>query len=390
MDALREIEDLVAFEGRGVGTDAERRAAGHLRERLEGLGRAAEVESISVHPNWPVTHALHALLAVVGSVVSVDRPLVGTLLLAAVAVSAFGDLSGTFLLLRRLTGRRASQNVVSREDGGKPGTLVLVAHYDAGRTGAVFGRRALERRAVLGKLLRRPIGPFEPFFWSIVLVLACAAVRLLDVDALALTIVQFVPTVVLIVSVPLLVDVVLSGIVPGANDNASGVATVLDLAERHGGALEHFDVWVLLTGAQEGLMLGMREWLAAHRRELDPARTVFLGVDEVGHGTVRYATKEGFVVAARYHPALLELCRELGDAARPVVSRSGGDAHLARTRGYPALSISCLNALDYAPHHHQAGDTPERIDPDALERGRSFCSDLIELIDERIGPELAP
>jgi hypothetical protein len=378
IEPLSEIEHLVAFEARGAGTDSERRAAEHLRGRLEELGRDAEVQPISVHPNWAVTHAVHALLAILGSVLSVDTPIAGAAILLLVAVSVFGDLTGSFLLLRRLTGRRASQNVFSREDGHKPGTLVLLAHYDSGRGGAVVSPRAIERRAVLGKIIRRPIGLFEPFFWSIVVILACAVVRLFDIDALALTIVQFIPTVVLIISVPLLMDIALSGVTRGENDNASGVATALRLADRYGGTLDHFDVWVVFTGAGKSLMLGMREWLGRQRRDLDRARTVFLDIGPVGHGTVRYARKEGFVVAAAYHPALLELCEEIEDG-RPVVSRGVSDAHLARLRGYPAVSISCLNAMDYAL---------DRVDEDALERGHDFCCELIELIDERIGPDL--
>jgi len=42
-----------------------------------------------------------------------------------------------------------------------------------------------------------------------------------------------------------------------------------------------------------------------------------------------------------------------------------------------------------APEHHQPTDTPESIDPEALERVFGFCSELIELIDEEIGPEIA-
>ena len=392
MNALHEIEALVAIEGRGPGTDAERRAARHLEAQLEALGREAEVEPISIYPNWPVTHAIHAVLVIVGSVLSVDAPLLGLIVVLVAAISAFGDLTGTFYLVRRLTGRRASQNVASREDGGKSGILVLVAHYDAARSGMIFGRRAVERRAVLGRLIRRPIGPFEPFFWSIVGVLACCLLRVIGLDVLAVTVVQFVFTVILIISVPLLVDVALSNVVPGANDNASGVATVLRLADRYGGELEHFDVWVLFTGAEEALLLGMQEWLKAHRRELDATRTIFLNVDKVGFGTVRYATKEGFVVATAYHPTLVDLCEELAEddrfGARGYVSRSTTDAHAARTRGFPAISISCLNALDYAPHYHQHTDTPDRLDEEALERGHDFCAGLIELVDERIGPSL--
>jgi hypothetical protein len=399
VDALREIEALVGFEGRWPGTDAERRAARHLEERLRALGRDAEIEPTSVWPNWPITHAIHALLAIVGSVLSVTAPFPAALLVLFAAISAFGDLTGSFYLVRRLTGRRASQNVVSREDSRKSGTLILSAHYDAARSGAIFSSRASERRAVLGKLIRRPVGPFEPFFWSIMVVLVCVGLRLFEIEALALTIVQFIPTVVLIVSVPLLIDVALSGIVPGASDNASGVATVLRLAERFGGELEDFDVWVVFPGAEEALLLGMRSFVRRHRKRLDATRTIFLNVDIAGNGTVRWMTKEGLVFAYPYHPALIELCEQIAEeevdyeddrfGARAMVSRQATDALAARTAGFPAMTITCRNALDYPPHYHQHTDTPANVDPEALERAYGFCCELIERIDERIGPQIA-
>ena len=398
MNPLHEIEELVAFEGRGPGTDAERRAAMHLGDRLRELGRQVHVEPIRVRPNYPVVHLLHALLAIVGSVVSVSSPVVGLALVGLAFVSTVGDLTGSLTLGRFLTGARASQNVVSREEGGKPGTLVLVAHYDAARTGAVFAARALARRARIGKLIRRPIGPFEPFVYAMLVVLVCAGLRVIGIEAFALTVVQFIPTVALIVSVPLLADIALSSVVPGATDNASGVATVLRLADDFTDELEHFDLWVLLTGAEEGLLLGMRRFLRAHKKELDKRTTVFVGIDKVGGGTVRYAVKEGLVLAYRFHPSLIELCEEIAGedgtgenryGARRLVSRQASDAHAARAAGYPAISISCLNAMDYAPDYHQPTDTPERVDPEALERGYEFCADLIESIDERIGPRLS-
>jgi hypothetical protein len=393
---LPEIEALVGHAGRWPGTDAERRAAVHLGARLRDLGRDARVEPTRIWPSYAATHLIHALAAIAGSVLAVSQPLAATILLAVTALSAFGDLTGSFLLARRLTTRRASQNVVSTEDGGRPGTLILVAHYDAARTGASFGRLD-ERRAALGKLIRRPIGPFEPFFWAIVAALACAVLRLIGLDAAAVSAVQFAATVVLIVSVPLLIDVALSGVVPGANDNASGVATALRLAERYGGTLDHFDVWVLFTGAEEAMQLGMRDWVKRHRRELDPRATAVVCVDEVGAGTVRYARKEGFLVAFRHHPALLALCDQIAEedrdadgryGARPIVRRTASDAAVARGAGFPTVRVACAGALDRAPHHHRAADTTANVDPEALERAFGFCSELIELIDERIGPDL--
>jgi hypothetical protein len=396
VDPQQDIQQLSEFEGRAPGSDAERRAATHLAERLEQMGRDSEVEPTSIWPRSGVTHTIHAVLAIVGSVVAVNKPFIGTLIVLVAVVSAFGDLTGAFFLIRRVTGTRASQNVVSSGDGEKPGVLYLVAHYDAGRGGIVFGK-LWERRAAYSQRVRRPLGIYEPFFWALVVVLVCSVLRIVGFEGTVITVIQFLATVVLIVSVPLLIDSMLSNVSPGANDNASGVATVLRLAERYGGALEHLDVRVLFTGAQEAQMLGMRGFLKRHKGDLDAARTIFLNVDEVGNGTVRYISREGYVLTYPYHPALLELAGEIAEAdeeegrfkARALKSRGAGDAHAARSAGFPAISISCLNALDYAPNHHRASDTPEQIDPDALERAYGFCSELIELIDERIGPDLA-
>jgi peptidase M28-like protein len=397
VDAREEIEALVGFEGRWAGTDAERRAAQHLERRLGDIGREATIEQTEVRPGYHLTHAIHAIVAVVGSVASVSTPVFGAALVLVATVLSFGDATGMFMLTRRLTGWRASQNVISREDDEKAGVLVLVAHYDAALTGAIFGRRLTERRAALSGLVRRPIGLFDPFFWSMALILVCCLLRLPGLESIALTAVQFVPTVLLIVSIPLLVDAALSGVVPGANDNASGVATVLRLAERYGGSLDHFDTWVLLTGAEEPFALGMRGFLKRHRRTLGKERSVFVNVDEVGAGTVRYTRREGLVIGSRSHLQLLQICDDIAEddedarafGARSLVSRTTGDGYVARSAGFPAITITCRNALDYTPEHHQPTDTPDRIEGDALERAYGFCCELIERLDAEVGPDLA-
>jgi Iap family predicted aminopeptidase len=226
--------------------------------------------------------------------------------------------------------------------------------------------------------------------------LICCALLLIGVNGTGVSIAQFVPLVILIVSVPLLADIALSGVVPGASDNASGVATVLRLADRYGEELDSFDVWVVFTGAQESMQLGMAAFLRRHRRELDPKSTVFVCVDNVGNGTVRFATKEGYVLALPYHPELIAICEQLREedaddgyyGARPVSPRIATDAFRARARGYPAIAISCADDDDLPPNYHQPTDTPANVAPEALERAFDFCSELIELIDERIGPRL--
>jgi hypothetical protein len=396
IDTRQEIDDLVAFRDRGPGSDAERRAAEHLRGRVASLGREVRLESTWIRPDWPLAYTGYVMLGVVASIVAVAAPAAGAIVAGVALVAMLADLTGRIHLGRRLTTRRASQNVVSREDGDRPGTLVLVAHYDAARTGFVFKRTA-ERRAALGHLLRRPIGPFSPLIWSLVAVLACAVLRATGNDPLGVVIVQFVATIVLIVAVPVFADIALSDVSPGASDNASGVATVLRLAERYGDDLEHFDVWVLLTGGEEAFAEGMREWMRRHRADLDATSTVFLNVDTVGNGTIRYTRRVGPLYAASLHPRLVALCEQIAaeDAeegrygARPIMVRSIDDALVARRARFPAMTVSCRGALDHPANLHRETDTPDQIDDEALARAFGFCSELIELIDEEIGPDVA-
>jgi hypothetical protein len=398
VDALHEIEALCAHTGRWPGTDAERRAARGLEARLRSAGRAAEIEPFELWPRWPLAHVLHALAAIVGGLIAVSSPLAGTIVLAVVALLVLADLTGLAQLTRRLTGRRASQNVVSRESGDRPGTLVLVAHYDAGRSGALFNERAMRRRARISRLLHVPIGPLEPFAWAVLIALGISIVRLAGIETDAVAAVQFAATVVLIVYVALLGDIGLSDVAPGASDNASGVATALRLAERYGDDLDHFDVWVLLTGSGEAFGRGMTAFLRRHRDELDRARTVFLDIDTVGSGTVRYSRAEGLLVALPHHAALVELCDRIADedaeegdryGARSVVLRRAGDAGVARRRRFAAVTVTCRDDLDRPLHYHQGTDVPENVDPEALDRAFRFCSELVELIDDEIGPKLA-
>src|SRR3954452_12437646 len=388
IEANQDIEELVAFRERGAGPAAERRAAKNLRERLDDLGREAEIEPTWIRPNWPLAYTGYALFGIVASIVATAAPTAGAIVAGVVLIAMLADLSGRLHTGRRLTGRRGSQNVLSREDNDRPGTLVLVAHYDAARTGFAFG-------AFAG--LGRRVGAFRPLLLAVALVLAGAVLRAAGIDGTGTSILQFAGTVILILALPLLVDIGLSGVVPGANDNASGVASVLRLADRYGGDLQHFDVWVLLPGGEEALGEGMREWMRHHRRKLDPASTIFLNVDTVGGGTVRYARREGPLLGAKPHPRLRELCEQLADedadegryGARPVAIRAVNDAVAARRAGFPALTVTCRDDRDDAPDLHRHSDTPERIEGTALERAFGFCSELIELIDEEIGPDVS-
>src|SRR5262245_57193034 len=181
---MQAIRRLCSFERRRAGTDAERRAAGWLATELREGGRAAELQPTYVHPQFALVHAIHCLLGIVASLISLRAPAVAFALVLATSASMYLDLNTRLYLVRRLFFRRASQNVVSR--GGRtdaPATIVLCAHYDAGRTGRVFNPRTVSRAGRIQRSLPLPIGPFRIAFWSLALLLPILGARMAGIDA---------------------------------------------------------------------------------------------------------------------------------------------------------------------------------------------------------------
>ena len=343
MDAFAEAEALVdEFGPRSPGSDAERRAGQHLVERLEAVGRAAHLEGFSVWPNWATGYAINAGVAIVGSVVSVSSATLGTVLVMAAAIATFLDLAGITPTTRRLLGRRASQNVVSWGDRDKEGAVLLVAHYDSGPTRT---------------------RPLLPMFVALLVVLFCCVLRAGGMEGTSLTVVQFIPTVVLIVYVALLLDIALSPAAPGENDNASGVAVVLRLAERFADdELGYFGVHVLFTGSQKAMAQGMRAFLRSHRKELKPGDTVVLNLDAVGGGELRETKREGPLLTVKSHPQLTGNLE-----SDPFTNREPSDGYAAASAGLPAVTLS---------------GTTHLLEEDTLADAEEACVELVERLDE--------
>jgi hypothetical protein len=403
------IRVLCSFEGRGPGTDAERRAANMLAGRLRRLGRRVEIEPTFVHPQYAVVHLVHAALAIAGSVLATMQPAAGFALVLAAATSTYLDLNTRLYLVRRLLFRRASQNVVSPgSTPDAPVRLILSAHYDAARTGWVFGRRmrshkdsasesdggsnGSSKEAERGR--RSAPGPFRIFFWAgLVPLLPLLGLRMAGVEGAWLGALQSVPTILLIVAAFLLIDIALSDTVPGAYDNASGVAAVLSAAEQLAAEpAANLDLWVVLPGSEESMCEGMRSFVRRHRKELDPERTYFVNVDSVSHGTLNYEVSEGPVVGLPLDSELVGLCEALagsgegnGLSAEPLRYSLLDDALPPRIAGFKAITIRATDGGEPAPWYHTQHDTPERVDEPALTRAAEFVVALARLLDRQAG-----
>ncbi|MDX6582470.1 MAG: hypothetical protein QOI10_1654 [Solirubrobacterales bacterium] len=390
------IRELCSFEGRLAGTDAERRAANRLAERLRETGRRAEVEPVYVHPQSALVHAGHCLLGFAGSLAAITVPVVGFVLVLLAATSMYLDLNYRLYLLRSLFFRRASQNVVSP---GKrptaPARLLICAHVDAARGGAVFAPRRARRFARIAQRSRLPLGPFRLLFWSLAVLVPLLGLRMAGVDSNLVSLLQLPPTLVLLVGLFALVEIDISEVVPGANDNATGVATAISLAaELEAKAPENLDVWVVLHGGGECEQEGMRRFVRSRRKRFEKPTTFVLAIESVGAGDVRFQTSAGWVVGYRMDRRLVELCEAIATAdeegegkfhAAGYASGLGGEAAATAVAGWRSIALTCHDKDGYVANRHLATDTPDRVDGPAIERAHGFALELIRRLDADLG-----
>ena len=338
------VSDIAALAGmvRDSAGAGERAAAVWARKRL----LAAGLEDVALEPYWwPRTYAWTHLVHLLAGLSR--RRAVRAAALVSYALEAGGRLQW----LPRLLPQGHGCNVVGLipAAGRAERTLVLVAHLDAQRSGLMWDPRIVE--AGEGRRTRtRAMSPAG---------LPAAVAIALGIRPLVLAQAGF------------LVDTALRPTVPGANDNASGVAAVLELARRLAAdPLPGTEVLVVLPGAEESGMGGMRAFLAAHA--LEPGRTFVLGLDTVGSGTPVLAAAEGAVLAHRYREADLDLVdRGAGAAGLPAPGRwriaGWTDPILARFAGLPAASMLSVGPAGMYTRYHRMDDVPQHVDLGCVE-----------------------
>lgn len=371
MALAQTVAELTAISGRGAGTDAERRAARALAARLRATGRQARLETIWVRPRWALTHAIHALLALAGSLVSVDAPEAGLALVAVAAASLLGDLSGRLFLLRRLTPSRATQNVVSPATGRGPVRLVLTAAVDAPRGGIL----ARVDQALGGRVLAI-VG------LATVALLALAVVRVAGVDARWVGAAQLLPTIVLLFALAGLADTALAEPVDAPNA-ATGAAVTLALAETlRASPPRNLSVEVVLAGAGDsGGALGLREYVRARRRALAAEDVAVIHVGPCGRGRPVWWTGDGLLMRLGLHPQLQRLAGEVARdethlGARAHTGRGATGALAARRARWPAIALGALD--DDGAAGLEAGEEPMR-------RTLELAVALIARLDAEVG-----
>jgi len=385
MATVRQDVAALAATSRSSARPGEARSAAWLTRRLRERGVAeVSAQTYRYQHSYALAHAAHHLAGVLACALG-GRP--GAVLGAAALASFEREASGRSQWLRRVLPAGEGRNAVGRipASGRVRGRLVLVAHHDAANTGLIWhprivaagGRRHLRRRRV-DPFMAPAEAAFVLGIGGSLLAPGSRAGRRLRALAGAL----------LSVGIVVDADIGRGATVPGACDNATGVAVALDLARALAARPpREVEVVIALVGGEEAGMGGMRAFLDAHQGPLAGAPALVLGLDTLGAGTPIVCSGEGAMREQRYPERELGLVAEgaaLAGLPAPPRWRIGGwtDPVLAVHRRLPAASILSMGP-GYFPHYHHPTDTPERIDWDSVAACARLAAGCVTAFERR-------
>jgi Peptidase family M28 len=357
---------------------AERRAAELVADRLSKRGLEVEQRPFEAYPTFALPYGAALGVALLGIPAARGRPLVASALAAAGAALTSTEDGLINRPLTRALARNPSRNLVATIEPSEKAvrTICLVCHLDSSRSGLMFHRRFLPFLhawigtqaaafgiAVAAPLLRRlPLG------------------RRLLAGAYA----------VLLAGLGILIERELRGVdVPGANDNATGVAAVATLAsELHDKPLSATRVVCLFTGCEEAGVLGADAFVRELEGGSDNWRSwLFLNFDGVGApATLRFLRQEGVLSKWPADAHLARIAQEVSQR-RPELGLEGTSHNAGLTydttpvmaRSGRAITFSTQDAT--IPNYHSPTDTVENLDPSALGRAIEVGREMLAAID---------
>lgn len=338
--------------------------------------------------------ALHFGLGTLGTMVSGVLPPLGFILHSLAASSYWADSTRRAYILRRLFPFKPSQNLVATipaEDKPKL-RIVLHAHADAAFTGLLFNPEFIRR---FGKeppkalsFLKQSMG----FTTKTQAALAGIDVFKTFAGPLAwpLRPLEVALTVPALLAFVLNLQIVLRNeIVPGANDDLSGVAALPILAQRLVSKKRSDVEYVFVVTGCEEASLGGADALAREMGDRwDKQHTVVIGLDGLSMGELHYVSQEGEVVSMPTASWLVDLARQVA-ASEPRFAEvrgyemmvGGTDTAAFMAHGYEGMSLICVDREIGAPrNYHMPEDTPANLETDQIIFSIDFTEKLVEAV----------
>lgn len=371
---------------RGSTTEFEKQASEYSFQELSSNGYSPIKQSFrsAVSAYYP---ALVFGLGMVGSIlyfvsfpsnqsVAISIIIIGFFLINILLDSAFKTNIFSLLLPKR-----NSQNIIARLPSVriKKRTLILIAHLDSHRTPLLFSSPFWVR--ILKLLI--PI--------SIVCsLLVCFLILLYLIDHIVFTYLLLSLSMVFLILIALMGQADLTPYTTGANDNASGAATVLALAQyfkMH--PLHDTELYFVLSGCEEVGSYGARAFAETYKRIIPGAYWFTIDGVSASDSAPALLSAEIFLLSIKSDQKLIAIARKTildnphNDAfILPEYRGAYTDSSPGGMEEFKVISLVDLKKNGALPSWHTLSDNFQNIDKKTLQKCVNFSLDFISNIDK--------
>ncbi|MFQ6015697.1 MAG: M28 family metallopeptidase [Anaerolineae bacterium] len=419
---------------RRAGTEGEKRAQEWLRKRCQDMGLAVELRSFRFIRSENVSRAIQlASMIYILAGLWLSRTVHPWLVAGAILLQLFYFARVHKKVDLRLA-RAESHNVLAGlrrpfsqyvNDSNKRPTFIICGHYDTPRSMPDWVMKILDTLRVIGPLVSLTMMAFIVYMvaWGMV----WAGARFLGFGQgvyramgdfwrnVGFWVVLTVLAPIMLLQLLFILDTMLrpKADSPGADDNGSGTALLLELARRlKEKPLENAEVFFAFWGAEERGLFGSRQFVREFDVRLDKEVTYIVNADCVGVGDrLTIHTGQGVVFRRRTDPTTMamleEICDELGVAHvrswESIISGGSSDHAEWVDRGYRRsvsfirenykplsptarllawlLRIPDANQLELR-HIHSPRDDLGVVDEQTLEQTVAVAEAYVRRIDE--------
>ncbi|MBF0225540.1 MAG: M28 family peptidase [Desulfobacterales bacterium] len=372
----------------------ERKAQLIMKDVFERLGLNTHEESFLFSDNLYANMTLHFGVGTLGTIVSCISPFLGFMLHMSAGISYYAESTRQAYLLRRLFPFKPSQNLMAEipaKDSQKL-RIVFLAHADAAFTGLLF-------QPFMIKSFSGNLPPKLRFLKRSMALTTYSLFALAGFDILRMALgpltwplrpIEYILTIPTFLAFVLNFEVIMRNkVVPGANDDLSGVAALAILAKRFmEKKYDNVEFIFGVTGCEEASLGGGDALAKVKQGVWDKEKTVVIGLDGISGGTLRYFEVEGEVVPTPIPNWLKDVADETSsseDRFKEVtgfeVPVGGSDIAAFLARGYDGVCLGCVNPKIGAPdYYHTVNDSPENLDYEKI----LFSVDFIEKLTDNI------
>jgi len=391
MDMPEVIEHLCSRGDRGSTTPNEHWAANEIEKLMRNKDLIIENQTFKGNKTFGerlVIHLLPSFLVSLIPLYSEELAPLSSLFLGFFIFSFIVEVHWFKDIASRVFLKKLSMNILARQS--KPEAerrILIVAHYDSQKKGNIFNPRFVDFMTRFSSTTST-ITPLHLTFLSIVGLLFTTTTFLVHPTGNDATIHLILHVLFLIwtgFSLILVTEWTLGKTyVPGANDNATGVAVMVDMSASMTKSdwgvsksdMDSIEFWFLASGCEETGLGGAMNFIRMNRTELKSKPLQVICLDGLGYGNIHYFTADGILKTRPYDKNMIhvadKLMRERYGEDRSFVCRVFTDGLAFTLNGFPALTFGSLDHEKLIKNYHWHSDTPENVDVEALLEARDF------------------